>query len=170
MAQRDARAAVVRRAPRPLPPAPTDRTLLVALPSDDAALHDAWGFLGRLDLPGPQLVLVQTADELGYAPDRFAGSVRHVGPQDRDWRRLPAATARRGIWARQPDLALNLAPGDLGAALLVGASPAALRVGFHEPSQEAFYDLMIRQPPGDSGVAAVERVLRRLDPPLVPFA
>ncbi len=170
MAQRDARAAVARRSPRPLPPVARDRTLLLALPPDDAALHDAWRFVDRLDLADRQLVLVQTADEIGYTPDRFAGAVRHVGPDDRDWRRLPAASARQSIWARQLDLALNLAPSDLGAALLVGASPAALRVGFHEPSQEAFYDLMIRQSPGDSGVASVERVLRQLDPPIVPFA
>ena len=171
MALRDARAAVARRSPRPLPPAPTDRTLLVALPPDDETLHDAWELISRIHLPDRRLVLVQTADEIGYTPDRFAGAVRHVGPDARDWRRLPAAKERESVWGREPDLALNLAPpSDLAAALLVGASPAALRVGFHERSHEPFYDLMIRQLPGDSGVAPVERVLRQLAPPIVPFA
>ena len=131
---------------------------------------DAWDFVGRLDLPDRQLVLAQTADEIGYTPDRWAGAVRHVGPGERDWRRLPSARARAGVWGPGPDVALNLAPpSDLGAALLVGASPAALRVGVHDPDRESFYDLMIRQPPGDP-VASVERLLRRLDPPIVPFA
>ena len=171
MALRDARAAVARRPPRTLPPSPTQRTVLVLLPHTTEALHAAWEFVARLDLPDRLLIPVQTGPEVGYAPDRFAGAVRHIGPEGRDWRRLPDAKARQSVWTQQPDVAINLAPtSDLGAVLLAGASAAAVRVGLHERHHEFFYDLMVGgETDSAEAIAAVERLLRRLDPPIVPF-
>ncbi len=172
MALRDARMAVARRAPRALPPSPTHRTLLVLLPHGDAPLRAAWDVVARLGLSDRRIVPVQTGAEVGYVPDRFAGAVRHVGPDEHTWRRLPSARARASVWTRQPDVALNLAPtSDLGAVLLAGASPAAVRIGFHERAHEPFYDLMVRGEPDDpAAIPVVERLLRHIDPPIVPFA
>lgn len=170
-AHRDLRAALAARQPRPLPPDPRQRTALVLLPTEDRALRETWALIDRLDLPDRLLIPVHVGDQIGYAPDRFAGAVRGIGSDEHDWRRLPSRSARSSIWTQRPDLALNLAaPSDLGAALLAGASPAAVRIGIHDPEREACYDLMVG-PEADPAatVATVERLLRRLDPPLVPF-
>lgn len=171
MALRHARASVARRSPRALPRALAQRTVLILLPHTAAALDAAWGLVARLGVPADHLVLVQTGAEAGEVPERFAGRVRHVGPDAHDWRRLPSVRARQGVWARPPDVALSMAPpSDLGALLLAGASPAAVRVGFHDLVSEPFYDLMVSgAPDGADAIQAVERLLRRLDPPIVPF-
>ena len=169
-ARRDLRAAVAARAPRPL--APLDqRTLLLVLPDDEAGQRAAWDLVGGLGLPDRHVIPALVGERVAYVPDRFAGAVRVVGPDERDWRRLPNAAARQSLWTQRPDVALNLAdPGDLGAALLVGASPAGLRVGRHRPDREPLYDLMI-QGAGSAAEAAdvLGRLLRQLDPPVLPL-
>ena len=167
-ARREVRAALAARRARPLPPDPRRRTVLVALPGGEDALRQAWALLDAFDVVDSQVAPVRAGEGLGYVPDRWAGGVRVIGPDEYDWRRLPSRHARHALWTQRPDLALNLAePSDLGAALLVGASPAAVRVGVHARDREPFYDLMVRAEPADA-IAALGRLLRRLDPPLLP--
>ena len=170
LAGRVVRSCLAARRPRDLPPIGQRRVLLV-LPDDEPGQRATWDLVGRLDVPPGQVGPVVVGESIGYAPDAFAGAVRLVSPDERDWRGLPKAPVRRDVWLEGPDVALNLAePGDLAAALLVGASPAAVRVGRHRPDREAFYDLMVQG--AGSSVEAVEalgRLLRQLDPPVLPF-
>ena len=170
LARRDLRAAADARRPRPLPPDPHDRTLLLVLPDDEPGQRAAWDLVSGLRLPARHVVPVLLGERVRYVPDRFAGAVRVVGPEERDWRRLPGRAARQSVWTQRPDVALNLAdPDDLGAALLVGASPAALRIGRHRPDREPLYDLLI-DGAADAAEAAVSlgHLLRQLDPPVLP--
>ena len=169
-ARREVRAALKARRPRPLPPDPRRRSVLLVLPAADDALRAVWALVDQLDLGDRQLIPVFVGERLGYAPDRWAGSIQVLGPEAHDWRRLPTRAARRSVWGRAPDVALNLAGSDLGAALVAGASPAAVRVGVHAPDREAFYDVMV-QPGADppQTTAALGRLLRHLDPPIVPL-
>lgn len=169
LARRVARAALAARRPRPLP-ALRDRRVLLVLPDDEPGQRAAWRLLDSLDVPRDRIRPVLLGEHVAYVPDAYAGAIRVIGPADRDWRRLPRAAVRAEIWAHEPDVALSLAePDDLGAALLVGASPAAVRVGRHRADREAFYDLMVGGEPDAAGATeALGRLLRQLDPPVLP--
>jgi|GEM_PF-6125986 len=161
-----ARALAGRPAPSPLPPL-AHRRLLVVLPAD--AGRDVWSFLAGLSLPPAQMKLIA----LGATspPDRFAGAVEVVADDARDWRRLPSRSVTAAAHGFRPDVAINLArPDDPAARLLVGASPAAVRVARHEASSEAAYDLFVPEASeaGGPDVARLTRLLDRLDPPLLP--
>ena len=182
LARREVRAALAARRPGPLPADPRQRRVLLVLPPADeagdaggspvggGARRAAWALIDALDLPDRQLVPVVVGERLGPLPDRFAGAVRLVGPDDHDWRRLPSRPARRAVWSAAPDVAVHLAGSDLGPALIVGASPAAVRVGVHAPEREAFYDLMVQPEPDPAQtVAALGRLLRALRPAVLPF-
>ncbi len=170
LARRAAFAAVAARRPRVLATRPEARTLLVVLPTDEPGQRAAWSLIVRLDLPDSQVIPVVVGGPVAYAPDRFAGHVEVVGADEYDWRRLPRRAVAERLWARSPDVALNLADtGDLAAAVLVGASPAAVRIGRHDAEVETFYDLMISGDDGDPA-GAVGRLLVQLDPPVLPLA
>ena len=170
LARRAALAAVAARHPRQIATRPEARTLLLVLPADDAGQRAAWALVDRTGLPPKQVVPIVVGDRIAYAPDRFAGHVEVIGDADLDWRRLPRRALAERVWAQSPDVALNLADvGDLATAVLVGASPAAVRIGRHDPDAETFYDLMISGDDGDPA-AAVGRLLARLTPPILPLA
>lgn len=144
------------------------RRLLAVLPSEPS--REIWAFLKRIDLPPAQMHLVA----LGACspPDRFAGAVEVVGPGERDWRGLPRRDVAERAWASRPDISINLAaPDDAAAALLVGASPAGVRVARYEAASEAFYDLLVPEssPDGGPNTERLARLLARLDPPLLPL-
>ena len=167
LARRAVRRAVAARAPRPLTPDVRARRVLLLLPADEAGQRVAWAFVGLLGVP-PRNVIPVRIGPVGYVPDAFAGAVRAIGPDEHDWRGLPKKSALASVWTQRPDVALDLsAADDLPSALLVGASPAAVRVGRHHADREPFYDLMV-QADGDPA-AAVARVLRQLDPPVLPI-
>lgn len=168
LARRAALAAVAARRSRPLPDPVERRTLLLVLPADEDAQRSAWRLVDRLALDDRQLTPVVMGDQVAYAPDRFAGRVETVGDGERDWRRLPRRATAERLWAQNPDVALDLVDGDLAAAFLVGASPAAVRIGRHRPEAERFYDLMVAGDPDDPA-AAVGRLLAQLDPPVLAF-
>lgn len=168
-ARRAVRSALAARQPRPLP-ALSERRVLVVLPDDAAGQRAAWDLLARLDVPAHRVRPVLLGSLQTDPPGPFALDVQILGDDDRDWRRLPTAAVRARLWAPPPDVALNLAdPADLGAALLAGASPAAVRIGRHHPDREALYDLMIQgEPDAASAAVALGRLLDRLDPPVLP--
>ena len=169
-ALRDLRAAVAHRSPRPLPPDPRDRTLLLVLPEGEGEQRAAWALVSTLAMSERHVIPVFVGETMPYAPDRFAGAVRLIGPSELDWRRLPNEAARQSVWTQRPDVVLNLTePQALGPALLVGASAAGLRIGRHAPDHEACYDLMIQGADDAIEAAAVlGRLLRQLDPPVLP--
>lgn len=130
----------------------------------DDAQKDAWAFLASLDLAPGRIVPVVFGRDVG-APDRFAGSVLHIGEKSVDWRGLPRTAVTEGLWTQRPDVAIDLSPEfSVAAAYLVGGSPAAVRIGL-DPSPEAapFYDLVVT-----GGVAGLRRALAQLDPPVLP--
>lgn len=146
-------------------------SLLVALAPDEDQQRAAWAFLSDLNLPPSSIHAVVMGDRVAYAPDAFAGHVQTLGETVQDWRRLPRRTALEPIWAQAPSVALHLADsGDLSAAYLVGASPASVRIGPHEPEDEAFYDLMVVDR-GDvaSRIVALRRMLAQITPPVLPL-
>lgn len=168
LARRAALAAVAARQPRPLPDRPESRRLLLVLPADEPGQRAAWALVDRLALADDHVFPVVFGDRIAYAPDRFAGGVPVMGSSDLDWRGLVRTSVAEAIWARRPDVALSLADvSDLGAAVLVGASPAAVRIGRYGPDVERFYDLMIAG--GDDAAGAVGRFLAQLDPPVLPL-
>ena len=168
-AARAVRSALAARHARPLPPL-ADRRVLVLLPDDAEGQRAAWDLLAGLEVPSRQVRPVLLGSLRAAPPGPFAPDVKILGDDDRDWRRLPTAAVRAALWTPPPDVALNLAdPDDLGAALLAGASPAAVRIGRHHPDREAFYDLMIRgEPDAATAAVALGRLLDRLDPPVLP--
>lgn len=157
--------AIRRRTPRPLAPL-AERRLLVVLPPD--ADRAVWNVLKQIDLPGRQLHLVALG--MTSPPDQFAGAVVVLDDRARDWRGLPVREAAKA-WAAAPDVALNLAvPSDPAAMLVVGASPAAIRVGGHDERSETAYDLLTAGPAGVApDPAALLRVLAQIEPPVVPL-
>ena len=168
-ARRAARSALAARRARPLPPL-AERRVLVVLPDDADGQRAAWDLLAALDVPAARVRPVLLGSLHTDPPGPFAPDVRILGDDALDWRRLPTAASRTAVWTPAPDVALNLAdPGDLGAALLAGASPAAVRIGRHDPSREAFYDLLVQgEPDAASAAVALGRLLGRLDPPVLP--
>lgn len=151
-------------------PAIDRRRLLIVLPSDDAGQRAAWEWVRSLGVSPDLLVPVAFGGAGVGQPDAYAGAVHVLDDPDLDWRRLPTREALARVWAQSPDVALNLAdPDDLGAALVVGASPAAVRIGRHRRDREGCYDLMVQgRPDAASAVDALSRLLRQLDPPILP--
>jgi hypothetical protein len=167
-ALRAARRAAASRRVFPPEARPEDRRLFAVLPrvteTDRDAQREAWQFLSGLPLAPSRIVPVVFGRDEG-APDAFAGSVLHVSEKDVDWRGLPKRVVAEALWSQRPDVALDLTgAGDVGAAYLVGGSPAAVRVG-SDPSPEAaaFYDLVVT-----GGPAALRRALSQIEPPVLP--
>lgn len=169
MARRAALDAVAARRPAESPS--PGRSLLLVLPTDEAGQRAAWALVADLDLPPAGVIPVVLDERVAYAPDAFAGHVTALGPKALDWRRLPRRAEAEAVWSRSPDVALNLAgPSDLGAAYLVGASPASVRIGPFVPGDEAFYDLMVKGETDSASVArAVRRLLDQVAPPILPL-
>lgn len=142
------------------------RCVLAVVPAD--AERDVWDALKQLDLPARQLRLVALG--MTSPPDAFAGAVQVLDDRARDWRGLPIRLAA-DAWAFGPDVAINFArPADPAAMLVVGASPASVRVSGHDPRSEAAYDLLTADTGGDRPDPAVLlRTLELIDPPLVPL-
>lgn len=147
-----------------------DRRVLVALPADRDGQRATWSLLTTLEVPPRQVRPVLTAPYEADVPSAFKADLHMITDDDLDWRRLPSPSLLDRLWRPAPDAALNLAdPDDLVAALVTGASPAAVRIGRHRADREPFYDLMIQgAPDAVSAAEALGRLLRRLDPPVLP--
>jgi len=170
LARREARAALAARRAGPLP-AVADRRLLVVLPDDPEGVLSVADLLEALDLPASHVDLVHLGAPLASVPRALEGRVREIGPEGHDWRGLPSAAVRRELWGTRPDVALSLAAAsDLAASLVVGGSPAGVRIGRHADDAEAFFDLLIGGEPDAAGASrALRRLLRALDPPVLPI-
>lgn len=140
---------------------------MAVLPSaeaDEAAQREAWAFLTSLGVRPSHIVPLVFGRDVG-TPDVFAGAVLHVGEKDMDWRGVPKRAVAEALWAKRPDVALDLSASlTAGAAYLVGGSPAAFRIGL-DPSPEAapFYDLVVT-----GGPQALRRTLAQIEPPVLP--
>ena len=165
LARRAARRAVRERTRGTLRSEPSRRRALVVLPPTREAAEATWGLLESLGLEAPRIVPVALG-AVAYVPDRYAGRILVVEPTGA--LRLPSAAMRRAAWEPAPDVAINLHdPLDAAAALLVGGSPAPIRVGYADRRAEPFYDLLVGAPGGaDPGPEAVVRTLAQLQPPL----
>ena len=171
LAWRAVRDAVSRRSPIALEAEPRSRSLLLVLPTDEDGQRAAWDLVRAVDLEASRVQPVGLGSTGVAVPDAFAGRVEVVGDEALDWRRLPKASWRDRLWASRPEVAVNLAEPDLlAAAILVGAAPAAVRIGRHDPAREPCYDLMVQGPPSAAAAAgALGRLLRLLDPPVLPI-
>ena len=124
---------------------PRSRSALIVLPVEEEGQRAAWSLIRSIDLEVARIYTVGLGSTGAGVPDAFAGHVRVVGDAELDWRRLPKESVRAELWASRPEVALNLAAPDLlAAAILVGGSPAIVRVGRYDPSNESCYDLMIQ--------------------------
>lgn len=139
--------------------------LPVAEDASDDAQREAWTFLSTLDLSPGHIVPVVFGRDVG-APDRFAGSVLHIGEKSLDWRGLPRTAVSEALWTQRPDVAIDLSQTfSVAAAYLVGGSPAGIRIGL-DPSPEAapFYDLVVT-----GGAEGLRRALKQIEPPVLPL-
>lgn len=164
-----ARAWARRRDARPWHPDPRARRLLVVVPPGEEAGRAAWAFLARLDLPPEQLLAVQLGADVGAVAAPYMPRVRvFERPEAERAYRLPPKALRREAWGFEPDVALSLAPGlDLVAMALVGASPAAFRIGLATEGAEPFFELMVGAADVPAAVRQLEAVLDRLEPPVL---
>lgn len=165
LGRRAARRAVRERQRRGLGPDPQRRSALVVLPSTRDEVEAAWRALESLGL-GPERIVPVALAAVAYVPDRYAGRILIVEPSR--GLQLPSAAAREAAWSPGPDVAINLlSPLHAAAALLVGGSPAAIRVGYADRRAEPFYDLLVGAP-GDAepGPEAVARALSQVQPSL----
>lgn len=142
---------VAARPSRPPVEAHLVRRILVVLPTEEAALRAAWRVVEAFAAP---VVPVVVGEAVAFVPDAYAGAVVRVGPDVLDWRGLPARALRDRLWAPGLDVAIGLGdPSDLAGAVLVGASPAAFRVGIDAPETAGWYDLALgaatADPPGE---------------------
>ncbi len=145
------------------------RRLLVVLPDGEAALHAAWTVVRETGVAPERVVPVALVGPVAYIPDGYVGRVRLLGPGDRNRLGVPRRAIAQAIWVEEPDVAIDLSTRfNAAAAFLVGASPAALRVGFYNARAEPFYDLLVA-PGAEGGADAVGRYLSALDPPALPF-
>ena len=158
----------------PRPPADNPR-ILVVLPTELEALKAAWRFMAEVDVSPQRITPVSRSGTIVYAPADYVGKVELL-EQKKDFDRRGLIKEKRveALWkTAQPDIAICLTSAfDLASAHLVGASPAAVRVGIDdaEGRSDEFYDLAVRTSTEyGSTVAALTRYLRKIDPPIVPM-
>jgi hypothetical protein len=162
---------VRRRTPRPWHPDPALRRVLLVLPDDDEAAKPAWALVERLALPQAQALAVLTGVNVGAVPVEYLTRVRPLSEREFGRIGLPKREVLREIWAFDPDVAIDFArPDDLAAALLVGASAAAFRIGPAGPALEPFFEVMVAFTCDPAAPAhALGQVLARIEPPVLPI-
>lgn len=165
LALRAARRALRGRQAEPMGDRPEQRRALVVLPETREATETTWTMLDALGLD-PERVLPVAVGTVSYVPDRYAGRILVAVP--RGLLRLPSESHRAAAWGERSTVAINLlAPRDPIGALIVGASPAALRVGFADRKAEPFYDLLVGSPDGSApGPDTIARTLDLIYPTL----
>lgn len=169
LAWRRAHKLVARRRVRPWDSPPSERRALIVMPGEERHARQAWQFVESLQLdPSRALVIVPTG-EIAFAPMSFMGRVRTLDEQQMGRLGLPDTAFLQGAWQFEPEVALCLmTPFDLPAALVVGAAPAAFRIGFFDERAEAFFDLMVSAETGlEGGLAALGRALVKIQPPIL---
>jgi hypothetical protein len=108
---------------------------------------------------------------VGAVPPAFLHTIRPVAEGDLGRIGLPKREVLREIWDFDPDVAIDFArPDDLAAALLVGASTAAFRIGPAAASLEPFFEVMVAftDDPG-APAHALGQVLNQIEPPILPL-
>ena len=169
---RAARRAAQQRTSRPLAATLTERRLLVVLPHQDEDRQLAWQFLRDLALSPRHITPILYAGEgLTDTPDAFAAREVRLESEVLGWNGLPKNSFVQALWASAPDIALSLRIQDaLVAQYLVGASPAAFRIGFHDAGAEDFFDLLL-QHRGDfaESLATLRHTLAHIQPSLLPL-
>lgn len=146
-----------------------ERRLLIVLPQEEGALHEAWELVRSLDLAPERVAPVALAGPVAYVPDAYAGRVRLLDAAERNRLGVPHRAAVEALWRERPDVAVDLsAPFGPASALIVGGAPAALRVGLYDPRAEPYYDLLVA-PGREPAAEAVGRYLAVLEPPALPF-
>ncbi len=171
LARRRALKLVGQRAVQPWAADPAARRVLVVLPAGEAKAKEAWRFLGGLGIPEAQIVPVVPSGLIAFTPAAFIGRIKRLDEKAVDLLGLPKREVAEALWTPPPDLAFCLTPAfDLGAAALVGASPAAFRIGLAGAAAgaEPFFDLTVA--PSDSfasALAVLETALGKIEPPVV---
>lgn len=169
LARRSALKLVERRSARSWAPDPTARRILVVLPAEEIEAKEAWRFIKALGIPSRQITPVVPSSLVPYAPADFIGRVKRMDEKQLGLLGLPKPDFAEPLWKDEPDLAFCLTPSfDLATATLIGASPAAFRVGLYGTEADAFFDLLVAS--GDSyasGLDALTRALQKIEPPVL---
>lgn len=173
LARREALKHIRRRPVRPWAADPAQRRVLVVLPAGQEETKEAWRFVKALGVPHRQITPVVPGDTVvTYVPVEFIGRVHRMEPKHLGLLGLPKGEFAEAVWRDAPDVALCLTPEpDAASAYLVGASPAALRIGLHEQLGEAFYDLVVTGGASfEATLLSLREALQRIEPPVFPFA
>lgn len=171
LARRRALKHVGRRVARPWARDPAERRVLVVLPSGSEDAHEAWRFVSSLGLPAARLTPVVLTGEVTFVPAEYISRLVRLDDEHIGSLGLPKPAFAARVWDPSPDVAFSLAPTfDLAAAYLVGASPAAFRVGVYDEEAEPFFDLMVASGAGiGSAFASLRAALARIEPPVLPL-
>lgn len=169
LAWRRARKLLARRGARQWRANPADRRVLILLPSEERLARPAWEFIESLNLNPAHTLPIAPHVEVAFAPARLVRRVKPMGPDHVGRLGLPKKAFLREVWSFEPDVALCLAsPFELGGAVLIGASPAAFRVGFFDERAEEFFDLMVGVSSYyEAGLNKLSDVLWRMAPPIL---
>lgn len=172
LARREALKHIRRRPVRPWAADPAKRRVLVVLPTEQEEAREAWRFVKTLGVSHRQITPVVPDTAVTYVPVEYIGRVHRMEAKQLGMVGLPKKEFADAVWSSEPDVAFCLTPEpDVAAAYLVGASPAALRVGFHGPHVEAFFDLMVTAGVSfEATLLSLREALRRIEPPVFPFA
>jgi hypothetical protein len=169
LARRRALKLVEQRTVRSWAPDPAERRALVVLPAEEIEAKEVWRFLKALGIPPRQVTPVVPSSLVAYAPADFIGRVKRMDEKALTMLGLPRPEFAGDLWKAAPDLALCLTPTlVLAAATLVGASPAAFRIGLYDEVAEPFFDLMVaRGESFDSALAALLKTIASVEPPII---
>lgn len=180
LTERMAHALVRRRIRKRVPVAwhadPAQRRLLLVLPGNEEAAVSAWRFVESLGVDPARVYPIVPSGEIAYAPVAYIGRVQALGKKDQNRLGLPKKAILKAAWAFRPDVAMDLSPTfTFTSAMLVGASPAAFRIGLAGAAEQAdaaepFYDLLVgvRENGGIEGaVKQLAETLRRIEPRVI---
>lgn len=156
---------------QPLPPPADGRAqkMLVVLPHDGTDQERAWRLVKALDVRPEDLNIVSVSDAPVTAPSSFIRRVRYLRSGDMSMTGLPKRKFLDEIWDDGPRIAIDLnRTFHLPAALIVGASPAAQRIGFFDERADPFYDcLLVPEQSTAQAITVLKEYLAMISPALV---
>ncbi len=169
LARRSALKLAERRTVRPWASDPAQRRVLVVLPEQEIEAREVWRFIKTLGISPRQITPVVPSSLVSYAPADFIGRVKRMDEKALNLLGLARQEFAADLWNTEPDLAFCLTPTfDLAAATLIGASPAAFRVGLYDKTAEPFFDLMVAGGDSFNGtLLALRKTLASIEPPVL---
>lgn len=138
------RYAVQHRKVQPWPLDPQQRAVLFVIPKEIASHRTFWQFLDELHLKWRGIFVAILSDEVVFIPPAYVGQSLLIKPEDCSPLGLPKKAFLDRVWARKPDVAIDLNTTlHPASTLLVGGSSAKYRIGPQHEDAGLYYDLML---------------------------